>query len=396
MKEFKCELHIVGGALTGLLIAYCASQLNYNIIVSEKKKIISNPKKDISDKRTTAIAEGSKVFLEYQGLWKYIKEFAEPIHNIKVIDNTAKSKLFFSNPKENSNLGYIVKNSKLIEVLIKLLKKKKNVSVIEGASITSINSNSSKIFSFSKNEKISSDMIIAADGKNSAVRKILGTNVFKKHYKEKALVMNFYHEKPHKNIAYEFFFKTGPLAILPMQKNNNNFQSALIWSNSSQAVDMIASTELKRKYITEILNEKIQQYLGRVTYINSAQTFPLSAHINEKFYHDRVVYVGDAAHSIHPIAGQGWNLGLRDIMSLTNILKKSTDKQYEIGTKEFCKTYNDLCFYDAYRLFEITDKLDWIFKKDQQHLKFVKKLGFKIINKNKALKNQIVNFAMGI
>ena len=396
MKEFKCELHIIGGALTGLLTAYCASQLNYNIIISEKKKIISNLKKDVSDKRTTAIAEGSKVFLESQGLWKYIKEFAEPIHNIKVIDKTAKSKLFFSNPEESLNLGYIVKNSKLIEVLIKLLKKKKNISIIEGASISSINYNRSKINSFSKNERISSDMIIAADGKNSAVRKILGTNVFKKNYNEKALVINFYHERPHKNIAYEFFFKTGPLAILPMQKNNNNFQSALIWSNSPETVDMIASRELQKKYVTEILNEKIQQYLGRVTYINSVQTFPLSAHINEKFYHDRTVYIGDAAHSIHPIAGQGWNLGLRDIMSLKNILKKSKNKKNEIGTSKFCKIYNDLCFYDAYRLFEITDKLDWIFKKDQHYLKLVKKLGFNIINKNKTLKNKIVNFAMGI
>ena len=125
MKELKSELHVVGGALTGLLTAYCASQLNYKIIISEKKKIISNPKKAISDKRTTAIAEGSKTFLESQGLWEYIGVFAEPIHNIKVIDKTAKSKLSFSNPKENSNLGYIVKNSKLIEVLIRLLKKRK-------------------------------------------------------------------------------------------------------------------------------------------------------------------------------------------------------------------------------------------------------------------------------
>ena len=180
-------------------------------------------------------------------MWEHIRVFAEPIHNIKVIDKTAKSKLFFSNPKQNSNLGYIVKNSKLIEVLIKFLKKKQNITILEGANISSIKSNSSKILTYSKNEKISSDMIIAADGKNSAVRKILGTNVFKKHYNEKALVINFYHEKPHNNIAYEFFFKTGPLAILPMQKNNNNFQSALIWSNSPQIVDMISSSEITKK-----------------------------------------------------------------------------------------------------------------------------------------------------
>ena len=183
-----------------------------------------------------------------------------------------------------------------------------------------------------------------------------------------------------------------------MQNNKNNFQSALIWSNNPQVLDMIGFIELQKEYITEILNEKIQQYLGRVTYINSIQTFPLSAHINEKFYHDRVVYLGDAAHSIHPIAGQGWKLGLRDIKSLTKILKKKQRTQKtKIGTLEnSCKNYNDLCFYDAYRLFEITDKLDWIFKKDQLHLKFIKKLGFNIINKNRTIKNQIVNFAMGI
>ena len=134
---------------------------------------------------------------------------------------------------KNSNLGYIVKNSKLIEVLIKQLKNMKNISIKEGASISSISFNDSKILSFSKNEIISSDMIVAADGKNSAIRKILRTNVFKKQYNEKALVINLYHEKPHNNIAYEFFFKTGPLAILPMQTENNNFQSALVWSNKS-------------------------------------------------------------------------------------------------------------------------------------------------------------------
>ena len=396
MKELKCQLHIVGGSLTGLLTAYCASQLNYKIIISEKKKIISNVKKAIFDKRTTAIAEGSKVFLESQGLWKHIKPFAEPIRNIKVVDQTAKSKLNFSNPKRKSNLGYIVKNSKLIEILTEHLKKKKNISFLEGANIFSIDYNTSKILSFSEHEKITSDMIIAADGKNSAVRKILGTNLFKKHYKEKALVINFYHEKPHRNIAYEFFLKTGPLAILPMQKENNKHQSALIWSNKPEVVDTLSSAEIQRKYVIEILNEKIHKHLGRVTKINSIQAFPLSAHINEKFYHDKIVYVGDAAHSIHPIAGQGWNLALRDVRSLTNILKKSKDKRTKIGTKKFCKTYNDLCFYDAYTLFEITDKLDWIFKKNQFYAKHTKKIGFNIIKNSKALKHQIVNFAMGI
>ena len=128
MKELNCDIHIVGGALSGLLTAYCAAVLGYRIIISEKKNILLNNKISITDTRTTAIAEGSKIFLESQGLWKFIKSYAEPIRNIKVMDTTAKCNLDFVNPIIKSNLGYIVKNSKLISVLIKELQKRKNVN----------------------------------------------------------------------------------------------------------------------------------------------------------------------------------------------------------------------------------------------------------------------------
>ena len=292
MKELNCDLHIVGGALTGLLTAYCASSLGYNIIVSEKKNISLKDKNSITDTRTTAISEGSKAFLESQELWRFIRPFAEPIKNIKVVETSVNSNLDFYNPVSKANLGYIVKNSKLIKILIRELKKKNNVNFISGSSINSILYEHSNIITHSNKEKIISKLLIAADGKNSTVRKILGTNVFKKYYNEKALVVCFLHENPHNNIAYEFFLKTGPLAVLPMQSKKNRNQSTLIWSNSEDVVETIASFNLNDQYLCEILNEKLKHYLGSVNKINSIQSFPLSAHINERFYEKKTIYVG--------------------------------------------------------------------------------------------------------
>ena len=396
MKELTCDIHIVGGALSGLLTAYCASDLGYKIIISEKKNIQKSVKKQTGDIRTTAIAEGSKLFLESQGLWRLINKFAEPIKDIKVIEKKTNTKLDFTNPLTKSNLGYIVKNSNLIYVLIKELRKKKNVNFITGSAIKFINYSKGKIISFSNNSKITSNLIVAADGKNGDVKKISGTNYYVKKYKEKALVVNFFHDKPHKNIAYEFFFKNGPLAILPMQNENKKHQSTLIWSNKESIVDFLANSNLQKEYVEEIINEKIYDKLGNLTGIASIQSFPLSAHINERFYEKKIIFIGDSAHSIHPIAGQGWNLGLRDIRSLTKLLIAARDTDLEIGTKDFCKSYNNHCYYDAYRLFEITDKLDWIFKRDDSFFKLIKKIGFATIDKNRTLKEKIVNFAMGI
>jgi len=393
MKEIDCEILIVGSGLTGLVAAHSLSSLGYKIIVVDQKKILSGEKNNLKDTRTTAISEGSKKFLQEINLWREIENYAEPIKRIEVIDRVITNKINFFNYDKKNNLGYIVKNTKFTNFLKKKLVKKKNVSFLDNTKILSIETKENRVKSVFKNILILSNLLVAADGKRSSVRNILQTPVFTKKYYESALVINFLHTKDHKNTAYEIFYNTGPLAILPMQSKHTLYQSSLVWSyNKNYLMRLCESNDMTVK---KLLEERIGPIVGDIKKIITKQMFPLSAHLNRSFFEKRVVYAGDSAHSIHPIAGQGWNLGLRDIKNLHNLSIYSKNLGLEIGTNNFCKEYNDLCYYDAYQLYQITDKLNLIFKKDSLILKNIRSVGLNIIQKNNKLKKRITEFAMG-
>ena len=154
--------------------------------------------------------------------------------------------------------------------------------------------------------------------------------------------------------------------------------------------------DIHNERLIEILNDKVENTLGRIKNIKSKKIFPLSAHLNSKFYSNKVIFAGDSAHSVHPIAGQGWNLGMRDVKVIDTLTKKFKGLGIELGTNEFCKEYHDNCFYDAYRLFQITDKFDTIFKSNNLFISALRSQGFRFISKRKILRNFITDFAMGI
>ena len=221
------------------------------------------------------------------------------------------------------------------------------------------------------------------------------TPKYYKSYGHSALVVNFNHIKNHCNIAHEIFLKKGPLAILPMKNESNKYySSSLIWSNDDLFVNSLC--KISEKLRLQIINEKIFDFTGTITKLLDTKSFNLSAHINSRFYERRLVYVGDSAHSIHPIAGQGWNLGVRDIKNLLHIIKKAKHIGLDIGSENVCKDYHSSSFYDSYALYQVTDKLNSIFLDDKKISNLVRQTGFKIIDKNFLLKNSITNYAMGV
>jgi 2-octaprenyl-6-methoxyphenol hydroxylase len=390
MKEFNTDVLIVGSGLVGLVAAHCLSSLNYKVTLVDKKNSIIS-KNSFKDTRTVAVSEGSKIFLENLSLWSFLEGYSEPIKNINVYDRAPRNKIIFNNQSKNKKLGYVIENKKFSKILLNQLKKFKNTTMHFGFNLTDIKLNDWACKAFSNNSIINAKIIIAADGKNSQIKKIVGNKTFKKNYSESALVLNFVHEKTLNNTAYEIFYKTGPLAILPMKSSKGFFQSTIIWSNSDRFLKKL--TSLETVFIKNFIEEKIGKVVGSVTKINSIQIFPLSAHINDSFINKRLIYIGDAAHSIHPIAGQGWNLGVNDVKNLYELSKNSKN---DIGSDLFCQMYNNKSYHKAFQLFQITDKLNSHFMNSENIYRSLSNIGFSFIEKNQLLKNKITKYAMGI
>ena len=389
MKEFNTDVLIVGSGLVGLVAAHCLSGLNYKVTLVDKKSLI-NSKNSFKDTRTVAVSEGSKIFLESLFLWSFIENYVEPIKNINVYDRSSNNKILFSHQIKNKKLGYVIENKQFSKILINQLKKFKNTKLQYGFNLVNAELNDKCTRAFSNNSIINSKIIIAADGKNSQIKKIVGNKTFKKKYNESALVLNLFHKKKLNNTAYEIFYKTGPLAILPMKSSKGFFQSTIIWSNDDTFLRKL--TSLEKTFIKNFIEEKIGHIVGSITKINSNQIFPLSAHINDSFINKRLIYVGDAAHSIHPIAGQGWNLGVNDVKNLYEISKY---EKINIGSDLFCQMYNNKSYQRAFQLFQITDKLNSHFINSGKIYRFLSNIGFGLIEKNQSLKNKITKYAMG-
>ena len=394
MKELHSDILIVGGGLIGLMAAYALSPLKKNIVIIDKFDFGITRDANV-DLRTTAIAEGSKIFFEKINIWPLLSKYTEPIKYIKTVDRTENRKIYFSNKKTSQHLGFIIRNIDLKNAVVNSLKTKKNIQLINHVNLQSLSHSDDFIHAVCNRLTIKSKLIIAADGKHSTVRNFLKTPIYSKNYNHKALVVNFHHTRNHNNTAHELFFNSGPLAILPMKKIKSHlFSSSIVWSNDKSQVSQLK--KIKPSFLRLILEEKVSKYTGEIKKIVDVQDFDLTAHINTKFYDKRLIYLADAAHSIHPIAGQGWNLGIRDTQNCLKAIQEGIDLGLDIGDPYVCKNYHDLSFADAYVFYQITDKFNSIFLNDSFVLNRLRQFGFGIIENNKKIKNYITNFAMGI
>lgn len=385
MQE-KFDIVIVGAGLVGLTAALACAKKGAKVCILDQK--LPNIKGDM---RASAISASSFVLLKNLDVIDSIVGNIQAIDKIFISDSRVGRKNKLNLKFQNLNhKGYMIDNSILKNELLKLIKKSHGITLKAPVKILKTFTNSDKVkINLDNNLRIEASLLVAADGKNSNYRKSADISVRFTHYKQSAIVTTIGHEFAHNGSAHQFFFPGGPLALLPLTKN----RSSIVWSDSSLASG--AAMSLNDSDFIDELSYRINGLLGKIKLLGPRQIFPLNLQMANRYTAKRLVLVGDAAHSIHPIAGQGLNLGLRDAAALADNVALSIRKGIDLGS-EVIQEYEKWRSFDNNKLGITTDILNRLFSNKNSSLRIIRRLGLNGVNRSELLKTFFIEEASGL
>jgi len=382
------DIVILGCGYSGMITALALSHQGISSTIIEKNPCTG---KFLQDPRTISINLKSKDFLEKISLWQHLKKYAADVNNIHVMHNYQPETLSFTKDELGLSgaLGYMIDGSSLKQTLFSLIKEIKLIKLIKSVGYRDVSFEGDICnLTLEDGTSLKPDLVIVSDGRNSIIKdKYFGYSV-NKCYGEAAFVFNIRHEKAHNNAALEHFLPTGPFATLPLLDQN---ESAVVWSVESELAAMYKL--LDKKELTQQIQKILGNFWGEVEITNEVQLFNLTAQVTDKYFFKNLVLVGDAAHHIHPLAGQGLNLGIIDIAYLSKIINRYFNlglELNEIALKDYQKSRK----YDNLKMFLATDLIDTVFRNQSLPSKIFKKVGFNFLNCFPTLKNQIIKATM--
>ena len=390
------DIAIVGGGLNGPILALALAQAGIKSVVIDA--LTTKVRKNASfDGRSYAVALTSQRLLNNIGLWTNIKDNAQAILEIKVSDGRAgegPSPFFmhFDHAEiEDGPMGYMVQDRYLRRTLLDAMAENPNVTHIQGETVVGQDVISGGVsVTLSSGKKISARALIGCDGRGSGTAERAGIKRIGWGYGQTALVCAIEHEKPHGGIAHQFFMPTGPLAILPLTGN----RSSIVWSETeanATAFNALSDAE----YLT-MLRPRFGNFLGEISLAGARYSYPLALSITDRLVADRTALVGDAAHGLHPIAGQGLNAGMRDIAALVQIITEAQKRGEDYGSLAVLKRYEEWRRFDNTALALATDTFNKLFSNDNLVLRLGRDLGMGLINKLPGLRRGFIREAAGL
>lgn len=355
------------------------------------------------DGRTTAIAQGSKRALHAVGAWDRLERHASPILEIRVSDGrvdgyTSPLFLHYDHAEVGDEpLGYIVENRMIRRALMERLRQCGSVRFIAPAAVSGLELGSdAAILSLDNGMSIRAQMVAACDGRASPLRDMAGIKVTEHRYKQTALVCTVAHERPHGGIAHERFLPGGPFAILPMTDDADAtpaHRSSIVWSENAETATRIAG--LGDAAFMRELAQRFGDFLGTISLAGPRFTHPLAVHLAHSYGSGRLVLVGDAAHGIHPIAGQGLNLGWQDIAALAQEIVDRRRLGLDVGQPDLLRAYQAQRRADNVMMAAMTDALNRLFSNDVSVLRQSRDIGLAAVNRMPAVKRILMRHAMG-
>ena len=381
---------VVGGGLVGSTFACLAASHGFNVKLIDQSNFSKMTSSEF-DGRASAISKSSKLILQSLNIWKDIIDELQPIWQIRVSEENSINFLHFSSSDYGEEpLGYMIENRSLRKAIFKSISKYPNICVYESTKVVKVDSDikESKVF-LDNNKKISCKLVVAADGRNSSLRTMSKINHSLTDYNQVALVASVEHEYPHNGIAHERFRSLGPFAILPLKGN----LSSLVWVEPTKNGNFLFN-QSDEKFLGE-LERRFGNFLGSLKLVGPRWKYDLSLMHANKYYCQRLALIGDAAHSMHPLAGQNLNLAFADSKVLINELVEAAKIGLDVGNKDILSVYHYKRINKNSTFAFATGGLNYLFSNNIIPVKIARGLGLSIVNKMPLLKQFFINYAGG-
>ncbi|MFD1746326.1 ubiquinone biosynthesis hydroxylase [Rhizobium helianthi] len=387
------DMVIVGGGYVGLAVAVATKQaaphLSIEVVEAAPEGVWQR------DERASAIIAAATRMLDVLGVWQEILPEAQPITRMIVTDSRTADPVrpvfltFDGDVEEGLPFAHMVPNVAMVRALRGACERL-GISIRHSASATGFHAGStSATLTLSNGELLESRLVVACDGVRSRLRDMAGIKTVRWDYGQSGIVTTVEHERPHEGCAEEHFLPSGPFAILPLTGN----RSSLVWTERTADADrLVASDDL---IFEEELQRRFGHKLGALTVVGSKKAFPLGLTLSRAFVSSRLALAGDAAHGIHPISGQGLNLGFKDVAALAETIVEADRLGLDIGALNILERYQTWRRFDTFRMGVTTDVLNRLFSNDIGPVRIARDLGLGLVERLPKLKNYFIQEAAG-
>ncbi len=412
---------MVGASLALLLAHHCQNkndqnkngQNQLNVLVVESFPLSPSAKNDNTsgaanssdyspsfDARSTALSYGSRLILESLGIWPALAQHLTDIQSIHVSDRGHfGSTTMHCDDVAWPSLGYVVENPWLGSVLLSALREKTNISFCAPAAVKSINPRSQGIELAIENDGVTNtffaQLAVVADGVNSSLREQLGIDITVSDYQQTALIGNVSFRKAHQGCAYERFTGQGPMALLPLTNSEQGEpRSALVWALPEDQARHLSGCD-EQEFLT-LLQQRFGDRLAEFTRVGDRFIYPLKLVQAQEQVRTGIVIMGNAAHSLHPVAGQGFNLALRDCVRLVTVIAEAYKRNDNVGELSLLQNYVQQQQFDQQKTIGFSDRLPALFNSRQLPLSLLRSIGLGVLDVMPSIKSDFIHHAAGL